>query len=229
MRSGTAQRVVPRPGQFALRSAWLTSSSLLLVTERGLSPCIFRMCPCRRTGGLAEDSPGFEIQNCCSRSSAPAVASADRLPRRRSRRTDTAAARVRRRTRHRRRGTDTAAARAGTFCQAGAQVALQNTLSVFLHVPASGDANERARIEAAGLVPSCLKPTGATPRQRPPKTSGMSPALATNLTSNAKERHGEDQAIYVDSRKRVAGLDSDLEVDLGRVPAPAERCQAGRL
>ena len=46
-------------------------------------------------------------------------------------------------------GTDLAAARAGTSSQAGAQVPSLNTLGVFLHVPASGDANERARIEAA--------------------------------------------------------------------------------
>ena len=35
--------------------------------------------------------------------------------------------------------------------------------------------------------------------------------------------------IYVDSRKRVAGSDSDFEVDLEKVPAHAERRQAGRL
>ena len=34
--------------------------------------------------------------------------------------------------------------------------------------------------------------------------------------------------IYVDSRKRVAGSDSDFEVDLG-VAAPAERRPARRL
>ena len=42
-----------------------------------------------------------------------------------------------------------ASARAGTSSQAGARVPSLNTLSVFLHVPASGDANERVRIEAA--------------------------------------------------------------------------------
>ena len=117
--------------------------------RRASFACVPAGSALRRTGGLAEDSPGFDIQNCCSRSSAPAVASADRLLCRRSRRTDTAAEHVRRRTRRRRRGTDTAAARAGTSSQAGAQVPLLNTLSVFSHVPASGDANEGGRIEAA--------------------------------------------------------------------------------
>ena len=51
--------------------------------------------------------------------------------------------------RRRSHGTAAAAARAGTSSQAGAQVASLNTLSVFSHVPASGDANERTRIEAA--------------------------------------------------------------------------------
>ena len=121
----------------------------------------------RKTGGLAEDSPGFDTQNCCSRGSAPAVVCADRLQCRRSRNTAAAAVHARRathsrsrgtcaavahacrRTRRRSHGTDTAAARAGTSSQAGAQVPSLNTLGVFLHVPASGDANERARIEAA--------------------------------------------------------------------------------
>ena len=134
--------------------------------RRASFACVPAGSALRRTGGLAEDSPGFDIQNCCSRSSAPAVASADRLLRRRSRNTAAAVharrathsrsrgtcaavAHACRRTRRRSHGTDTAAARAGTSSQAGAQVPLLNTLSVFLHTTASGDANERARIEAA--------------------------------------------------------------------------------
>ena len=98
---------------------------------------------------VLEDSPGFDTQNCRSRSSVPAVACADTGIRRRSRGTCAAVAHACRRTRRRSHGTDTAAARAGTSSQAGAQVSSLNTFSVFLHVPTSGDANERARIEAA--------------------------------------------------------------------------------
>ena len=107
----------------------------------------------RKRGGLAEDSPGFDTQNCCSRGSAPAVACADRLQRRRSRNTAAAAVHARRAThsrsrgtcaavghacrrmRRRSHGTDTAAARAGTSSQAGAQVASLNTLGVFSYTP----------------------------------------------------------------------------------------------
>ena len=79
----------PRPDQFASRSAWCTSSSLLLVAVRGLSPCIVRMCPSKlcapENGRSCRGQPGFDTQNCCSRGSAPAVVGADRLQCRRSR------------------------------------------------------------------------------------------------------------------------------------------------
>ena len=63
--------------------------------------------------------------------------------------TGAAVARARRSTRRRSRSAEPASAHAGTSSQAGAQAPLLNTLGVFLHVPASGDANERARREAA--------------------------------------------------------------------------------
>ena len=84
-----------------------------------------------------------------SRGIQPASARADRSTSRRSRGTAAAVARARRRTSRHTRDTGVAVARADTSSQAGALVALLNTLSVFSHVPASGDANERARIEAA--------------------------------------------------------------------------------
>ena len=107
--------------------------------RRASFACVPASSALRKTGGLAEDSPGFDIQNCCSRSSAPAVARARRPTRRRIRGTDAAAAHVRRptrrrsrdtapadahacrSTRRRSRGAEPASARAGTSSQAGAQ------------------------------------------------------------------------------------------------------------
>ena len=115
--------------------------------------CVLVSSALRKTGGLAEDSPGFDTQNCCSRGSAPAVVCADRLQCSRSRNTAAAAVHARRathsrsrgtcaavahacrRTRRRSHGTDTAAARAGTSSQAGAQVPSLNTLGVFSYTP----------------------------------------------------------------------------------------------